>query len=175
MMRFETGLVAACGGYQRRLARAGKLVTFVGILVATRLHSQEQDTVWVWDPVCHNACFVAIRVRLDGAAIYRDSIPVCRAERRLEKGKSSFRFTSRRPVVWYGYRNDAGDTTAANTPFEIDLWQAGGDTDAILLGVSAVASDGIHMNTIHVLTLTKPSETTLAPGLVLETSPEVKR
>jgi hypothetical protein len=81
--------------------------------------------------------------------------------------------------VWYGYRSaegdstkDSGDTTAAGTAFEIDLWQAGGKVDAIELGVTASAPDGLHMNTIHVLQLGARSETTLAPGLVLETWPE---
>ena len=61
--------------------------------------------------------------------------------------------------MWNGYRsdegdstkNDVGDTTAAGTPFKIDLWQAGGEVDAIELGVTASAHDGLHMNTIHVL------------------------
>jgi hypothetical protein len=82
-------------------------------------------------------------------------------------------------LVWYGYRSeesktapDPGDTTAAKTRFEIDLWQAGGETDAILLGVSADAPDGLHMNTLHILEPDKRVETVLAPGLVLATWPQ---
>src|SRR5205823_3529529 len=87
--------------------------------------------------------------------------------------------SSRRPIIWYGYRSgdgdstkDIGDTTAANTPFEIDLWQAGGETDAIEVGFQAVARDGLHANAIHWLWPTKRSTTTMAPGLVLETWPD---
>ena len=82
--------------------------------------------------------------------------------------------------MWYGYRSDegdatkkdVGDTTAAGTPFKIDLWQAGGEVDTIELGVTASAHDRLHMNTIHVLGPGRRSRTTLAPGLVLETWPE---
>ena len=147
-------------------------------LVAPPLRAQEQDTVWVWNAQCHAPTIIAIRVRLDEATVYRSSLPICRWQRRFEKGRASFRFTSRRPLFWHGYRSDqgdstrdVGDTTAANTPFEIDLWQAGGEADAIELGFTVLASDGLHMNSIHMLWPTKPGTTTMAPGLVLETWP----
>jgi len=156
------------------------LAVVAAMLSATRLLAQEHDTVWVWNAECHNPSMIAIRVRLDSMTLYRGSIPTCRWERGREKGKSGFGFTPRRALVWYGYRSDegdstkkgVGDTTAADTPFEIDLWQAGGEVDAIELGVTATAQDGLHMNTIHVLRPGRRSRTTLAPGLVLETWPE---
>jgi hypothetical protein len=145
----------------------------------TPLHAQAHDTVWVWNARCHAPSFVAIRVRLDSATLYSSSIPICRWERRFEKGRARFRFAPTRSLVWYGYRSDegdstkdVGDTTAANTSFEVDLWQAGGETDVIEMGLTATARDGLHMNTIHLLSPTKRSETTIAPGLVLETWPE---
>ena len=145
----------------------------------TVLHAQDHDTVWVWNAECHDPSIIAIRVRLDTTTLYRSSMPICHWERRFEKEKSSFRFTPRRALVWYGYRSDEGDstkdlgdTTAANTPFEVDLWQAGGEVDAIELGVTADAPDGLHMNTVHILWPSKRSQTMLAAGLMLETWPE---
>ena len=146
--------------------------------VRSGLRAQAPDTVWVWNAQCRAPTIIAIRVRLDEAIVFRSSIPICRWERRFEKGRASFRFTSPRPLVWYGYRSDegdstrdVGDTTAANTPFEIDFWQAGGEADAIEVGFTASARDGLHMNSIHMLSPTKPTTTTMAPGLVLETRP----
>ena len=133
--------------------------------------------MWVWTSRCDRPTSIAIRVRLDQTVIYTKSISICRAERALADGKLSFRFTSPRPVVWFGYRSepdsgqDIGDTTAANTPFEVDLWQAGGEVDGIELGFSATAPDGLHMNTIHLLSPIRRSETTVATGMVLETRP----
>ena len=125
---------------------------------------------------------IGLRIRLDSATLHRSSIPICRWERRFEQGKIIVRFTPHRPLVWYGYRTeegdstkDPGDTTAANTPFELDLWQAGGEPNAIELGVAAAAGDTLHMNMIHMLWPGQRSETILSPGLVLETWPEARR
>ncbi len=162
-----------------RTALVASLVVMSTSVAASALHAQDHDTVWVWNARCHNPTIIAIRVRLDEVTIYRTSIPICRWGRLFENGQARFRFTPRRPLVWYGYRSDegdsttdVGDTTAANTPFRIDLWQAGGETDAIELGFTADAKDGLHMNSIHFVWPTKRSTTTMAPGLVLETWPE---
>ena len=94
-------------------------------------------------------------------------------------GKTSFRFTPARALTWYGYRSDEGDgtkdpgdTTPAGTALEIQFWQAGGESDAIELGYTVAARDGLHMNSVHVLSPTQNRTSTMAPGLVLETWPE---
>ena len=138
------------------------------------LRGQQHDTVLVWNIKCHSPTMIAIRVRLDSTTLYRSSLPVCRWERQYEDGKSSFRFSSPKALVWYGYRSDE-DTTGANTGFEIKLWQAGGEADAIELGIIAEAPDGLHMNAIHMLLPGERNETTLASGLVVETWPEASR
>ncbi len=154
------------------------LVLFAGIR-ASPLDAQASDTVWVWNTACRHPTIIAIRVRLDSTTLFRRSIPLCRIERRFENGRASFRFTAHRALVWYGYRSDEDesgkdpcDTTVAQTSFEIDVWQAGGEVDAIEMGVAADAPDGLHMNTIHMLSPAERVEMVLAPGLVLATWPE---
>ena len=167
------------------MVRRAFLVCF-GLLAAplatTGLHAQAHAIAWVWSTHCHNPSSIALSLRLDGRILYRGSIPICRWEKRFMNGRLHFRFSPPRPLVWYGYRSDAedstqgpGDTTAANTSFEVEMWEAGGETDAVLLGFAAVAKDGIHMNAIHFLYPDKASSTTMAPGLVLETRPETRR
>ena len=141
---------------------------------AAVLHAQEHDTVWVWNARCHGPTMIVISVRLDSTTLYRRSVPICRWERRFESGKSSFRFTSPRALIWFGYRSDE-DTTPAKTPFEVKLWQAGGEGGAIELGVVADAPDGLHMNAIHMLLPDERNETTLADGFVLVTWPDSSR
>lgn len=137
------------------------------------------DVVWVWNRECPAATTIALRVRLDGAVVFSTSAPICRWERRFEKGRASFRFTPARPLVWYAHRSDPGDgsedpgeTTSAGTEFEVEFWQAGGEPDLVLLGYSVAAGDGLHMNAVHFLSPTEKSATTMAPGLELETWPE---
>ncbi|MGE5624463.1 MAG: hypothetical protein ACM3ZT_02830 [Bacillota bacterium] len=145
-------------------------------------HAQESDTVWVWNSKCQNAIVITLRVQLDGKTVFQEPISICRWKRDFENGKTSFKLTAHRPIVWYGYRSDPGDGTKdpgdkvpADTPMEIDLWQAGGEPDLIELGYSAAAGDGLHTNSVHLLMPTKPSKTIMARGLVLETWPVKKQ
>ena len=167
------------------MARRAFLVCLglVGAPLATKaLRAQAPNIAWVWSTHCRTPTYIAISLRLDGRTLYRGSIPICRWEKRFMNGQLQFRFTPGRPLVWYGYRSDAddstqgpGDTTAASTPFHADLWEAGGERDYILLGFAASARDGIHMNAIHFVYPDRASSTTMATGLVLETRPETRR
>jgi hypothetical protein len=156
------------------------LVT-LGLAGSFSVQADDHDIAWVWNSQCPTPINVALRVRLDDKTVYATSLPLCRWERRFEDGKASFRFTPSRPLIWYGYRSDVGDgtkdrgdPTAAGTTFTIDFWQAGGESDVIELGYSVAANDGLHMKSIHLLSPTKASATTMAPGLLLETRPESK-
>ena len=162
-----------------RTWRSTVLLMAVSSATIPAAKAQDRDRVWVWNSRCHTATKAALRVRLDGKTIYAASLPLCRWERRFEEGKASFRFTPARPLIWYGYRSDEGDgtrdpgdRTAAGTTLEVDFWQAGGESDLIELGYSVAASDGLHMNSLHLLSPTQRRTSTLAPGLVLETWPE---
>ena len=151
----------------------------VGIAATAGAQAQNHDVVWVWNRLCPKPTIVALQVRLDGTTIYSESLPLCRWTRDFETGKASFQFTPSRPLVWYGYRSDEGDgtrypggTTPAGTALEVDFWQAGGESDAIELGYAVAARDGLHMKSLHLLSPTRRSTTTIAPGLVLDTWPE---
>jgi len=153
----------------------------VGLAGSVSAQADDHDIVWVWNPQCPTPVSIALRVRLDGKTLYATRLPLCRWERRFEDGKASFQFTPVRPLIWYGYRSDEGDgkkdpgdQTSAGTALRIDFWQAGGEPDVIELGYSVAANDGLHMNSIHLLSPTAASATTMAPGLVLETRPEMK-
>ncbi len=157
------------------------LLVAVFLAAAPSIEAHDHERVWVWNSRCQTPTRVALRVLLDGTAVYSTSLTLCQWEREFEKGKATFRFSPPRPLVWYGYRNDegdgkpdSGDTTAAGTTLEIDFWQAGGEPDVIELGYTVAASDGLRMNSIHLLYPAERRTTTMAPGLVLETAPETK-
>ena len=157
----------------------------VGALLApSHLRAQARDTVWVWNAHCRKPSAIALSLRLDRTILFRGTISLCRVERdpRLDTGTLTFRIRPRRPVVWYGYRSDAGDpsegpgdTTAANTLFDVHMWQGGADTNAALIGFAAAAKDGIHMNSIIYVCPTKSSRDTMAVGLVVEAQPVGRR
>ena len=148
------------------------------VLCPSEIRAEISDTVWVWNSACPKPSAIAIRVRLDSTTLYRGSIPICRWDRQFGNGRISLQFVSPRALVWYGYRSDEadstrdrGDTTAAETPLDIDVWQAGGEVFGVLLGITAHAPDGMHMNAVHLVQAGRRGATTLAPGLVLETWP----
>ncbi len=53
---------------------------------------------------------------------------------------------------------------------EGNIWRAGGELDAFLLGVSFATTDRVLLNSIHVAEAKKASRTTLAGGLVIRTT-----
>jgi len=67
---------------------------------------------------------------------------------------------------------DSRDTTAAHAVLKVQFWQAGGELEEMDLGYTVAARDGLHMNSMHILSLAQRRVSTMAPGLVLEIWPE---
>ena len=113
---------------------------------------------------------MSIEIQLDGSTISRTEFPVCRAERdRPESqgqhiGRIRFSFKPSRSIVWKGYR-DEKDVTKAGQTLDADIWQAGADPDALVIGVSFSDRNAIHMNTIHIAHPTRRDESEVAQGL----------
>lgn len=158
-------------------SNAARSVVLLSCLVGTqlapvRLLAQQHDTAWAWFTRCHQPRNVALDVHLDQKLIYRSSFPICHVERKNEPQKRvAFSFNAPRPIVWKRYRSDEGDTTAADTRFEVSVWQAGGDLDDLLLGVGVSAGDGLHMNTIVIVWPNKSNVSQLADGLSVTSHP----
>ena len=99
---------------------------------------------------------------------------VCRWTRESESGTASFQFVSPRPFVWQGYRSDR-DVTPKGKKLKVDFWQAGGESDEMVLGYSVAADDGLHMNGLHFLAPSETRRSRPSVGLIVETRPEVAR
>jgi hypothetical protein len=169
----------AIRGMNLRNIRLLVFLVAMGFVGSHSAQAQENDIVWVWNSHCPKPIFVALRVSLDGIPVYATSLPLCRWERRFQDGKSGFQFTPNRPLIWYGYRSDEadgkadpGDPTAAGSTLTVDLWQTGGESNAIELGYSVESGGQLYMNSLISMSPNKAATTTLAPGLVLETRPE---
>jgi hypothetical protein len=121
---------------------------------------------------------MVIEVRLDEDTLYKGSFPSCRASRSSShsQGQASrleFSFRPERAIVWQGYREE-DDTTASNDRLECQLWQAGADADAMVLGVTFSDGRKIFMNTLHIMKPGERTESEVADGLVLITHPADK-
>ena len=139
------------------------------------LSAISSDTVWFWFATCGGPT-MRLDLRLDRSLLYTTSVPICRADRagaysQGSQGKFSFWFQPRRAIVWSGY-SDKEDTSRARQDVEVDMWQAGADSDFLTLGVTVMTSKRILMNTLHVAHPNAADSTLLAKGFVLITRPD---
>jgi hypothetical protein len=125
------------------------------------------DTVWV-----AGGCRAGPTLRLEvGYAdvtiyghIYRTDVTICRRERtQIPQTHWKFTFTPAVRVVW------SNDSTTPGESVSGDIWQAGGESDALLLGVGIVAHNRILLNTIHVASVYSFSTTPISDSIVVRT------
>jgi hypothetical protein len=127
------------------------------------------DSVWFWSGACPKGKRTGVEILVEGKAVYRSSFRACRLERtdavaKNEGGTRVFHFSG-------GHDFQNTYPTTKRESIEGNLWQAGADTDDILLGVSFTAHNQILLNTIHVAKLGEPSSSTLDSDVVIKTYP----
>lgn len=103
-------------------------------------------------------------VRLDEKVLYRGVLPICRGSRDAEDGRVKFHFHVGRTFQGK-YRTRSTDS------IEGDIWQAGGEPDALMLGISFDTNDQILLNTLHVAKPEKQTSSELDKGLFITTYP----
>ena len=139
--------------------------------------SSEEGLLWFWFSKCSGPT-MTLEVRLDKDIIYQSAIPLCHARRdsansQGQEHRIHFTFRPRRSITWTGYR-DQVDLTGAAQALEGDMWEAGADPDALLIGVTFADADKIYINTIHIAHPTQRDETEIARGLVVASYPARK-
>jgi hypothetical protein len=145
----------------------------LAVTASPALASQEEP-VWFWFASC-GGLVMKLEVRLDQNIIYQSSFPLCRAERSSvysegQKKKLDFVFNAPRAIVWQGYR-DEDNTTDPNQEIKGDIWLAGADPNAVILGVSFVSHGSIYMNTLHIAYPDRREVSEIESGLVIITEP----
>jgi hypothetical protein len=136
--------------------------------------SAPADSAWYWFATCHGPA-MTLEVRLDSASVYQSTFPLCRGDSASgasqgQDARIAFWFEPRRSIIWQGYK-DADDTTRPRRRIEGDIWEAGADTDDLLLGVSFSTSGRILMHTTHPAHPTRADSTYIAKGLIVLTYP----
>jgi hypothetical protein len=125
---------------------------------------------WHWFESCGGTKNLGLVVLLDGKTVYRSRFPVCRNNgptATAEERKIVFHFKGGR--VFQGeYRTLPTQTIEAN------IWQAGADPDALLLGITFV-SDRVLLNTIHAAKPDGTSVSQLDHGIVVRTFPLTRK
>lgn len=153
----------------RRLARQSVLL-FIALLPALAVaqesssHRKAPDVVWTWSKQCNAKQQLNVLVRLGSRVLYQGFIPICQGSRDTEDGRVDFGFVS-------GHLFGGQYRAPGTDKIEGDIWQAGGETDALVLGVSFATKKQILLNTLHVASPSKKTSTELDKGLSITTYP----
>jgi hypothetical protein len=141
------------------------------VLVTTPLVAQQKvssteskDLVWTWSKQCGGDHKLGIAVRLDGKVLYRDILPICIGGRGNENGRAEFHFAGGR--TFQGRYH-----THSSESIEGDIWQASGESDALILGISFQSSKQILINTLYAANPEKRTTSTFDNGVLVTTYP----
>jgi hypothetical protein len=166
------------GEYQvhQRITSVSPLLVVIGLSYAliTPTFAAQEPPVWFWFATCGGPS-LTLEMRFDKVTVEKVTLPLCRSLRSSagsqgQTASIAFSLTPGRAIVWSGYR-DASDRTRAGQVLDVDIWQAGADPDALMLGVSVVTARRSLMNTVHIAHPDRRDESTIAPGLTLATYP----
>jgi len=135
----------------------------LGANAAAQTPSGPDDTVWVAGR-CGAGRTLMIEVRFANTNVYHTSLTICRRQRsQIPQIHWQFTFTPSTRLHW------SNDSTAPGELISGDIWQTGGDSDALELGVSMEAHNQILVNTIHVASPSGSSTTPIDDGIVVVT------
>ena len=147
---------------------------FVAVLVGAPAVAQlssvteKSDVVWTWSKRCNDDYRRGVKIRLNGKVLYRGVLPICRGSRDEEDGRVEFHFAG-------GHTFQGEYRTRTTDPIEGDIWQAGGEPDALILGISFDDGKQILLNTIHIAKPEKQTSSEVDKVLLITTYPVTVR
>lgn len=144
------------------------------LTICTAVSCQESqaqpDRLWFWFGDCPNSKQMQVEIVVDGQTVYRSRFHACRLARSQQVDEAEQK-------TMYRFYFSGGHTfqdeyhTSKNDKIEGDIWEAGADPDAILLGVSFMTSKQVLLNTIHIVKPGIPTQATLDRGVLIKTYP----
>jgi len=108
-----------------------------------------------------------MQVTLNGKRIYSTSFGICHVSNYSQPMKHQRTLVFR---IAGGHKSLFGEPR--QEALEGNVWQAGRDTNDILLGVSFAGPKRVWCNSLHILNPDRASRTILAHGLVVLTEPQ---
>lgn len=120
------------------------------------------EVVWTWSTQCDGNHKLGVEVRAKRKLLYRGVLPICRGIRDAANGR----------VEFHAARSEY---SADSTDAEGNIWQAGGEPDALILGISFQTKERILLNTLHIARPDKKTSSKLDQGLSIITYPLPER
>lgn len=132
--------------------------------------SERDAIIWHWFGQCAGKDSLMLEVRLDGQSIYSSAFPICQTRRgqiKPEPQQRLLEFRFRAVPRRFGPRSHATEPQL----LECNVWESGGEQNAILLGVSFATADQVLLNMHHIALVDAPSRSERVRGLVVTTQP----
>lgn len=150
----------------RRLILATALCTFLRLPAAAE---ESAPSKWRWFRDCAEPLTTRLFVSLHGRSLFDATLPLCHVP---DTSPSS---TGKPRILRFFFTADAsvfGEEFKhlGIRRIEGNVWEAGGDPDDIILGLSFEAGEQILLNTLHIASCLQPSSLDQATGLVSRTS-----
>lgn len=119
---------------------------------------------WTWSKGCDGDRKLDITVRSDLKVLYHGVLPICQGNRSAGDGRAEFHFPG-------GHTFQGNFRTRTADSIEGDIWQAGGEPDALILGISFTTGKRILLNTIHLADRRRRASSRVDKGLFVTTFP----
>ena len=124
---------------------------------------------WRWYVACDSPSSTRVLVTFENTPVLDATVPVCRvaeARRNPEAERRVLEFSFRANPAQF----DDQAPFAPGSNIVGNVWQAGGEPDGIVFGVSLQTNGRILLNTLHIAGAGQRSRESLAQGLVVTTT-----
>lgn len=159
-----------CGHEEGRRVKSFREAGFGALAVlAWASLAQADESVWQWYGRCAATQQMRVDVQLDGRALYSKAFPACAMPREdipAESPQKVLEFSLRGPAALFGAECERLGTVMIVG----NIWRAGGEADALLLGVSFATPDHVLLNSLHVAAARHGARSTMAKRIVVRSS-----
>ncbi len=125
---------------------------------------ESPEVVWTWSKQCNGNLKLGVTVLLERKVLYRGVLPICRGGRKTEDGRATFHFAG-------GHLFQGVYSTRSTDSIEGGIWQAGGEPNALILGISLDTKKQVLLNTLYIAKPDRQTSSELDKGLSITTHP----
>jgi hypothetical protein len=159
----------------RRFPLAALALALIPVAVSGQAPAgARNEVVWHWFGTCAGRDSLFLEVRLDGKPLYSATFPICQVRRNAithepQQRLLAFRFEG--VPRHFGSRYKETNTQ----PIQVNIWESGGDPQAIQLGISFSTEQDVLLNMHLTAPANAPSRSERMRGLVITTRPVGRR
>jgi hypothetical protein len=140
------------------------LLTATAVAQQPTARPETPEVVWTWSKQCGDNHTLGVTVQLASKVLYRGVVLICRGTRNAADGRVEFHFVG-------GHFFQGKYRTRSTDSIEGDIWQAGGESDALILGISFDTKNQILLNTLHIARPDTQTSSELDKDLFITTYP----